>query len=106
VKNPFFNRFVGQHQGFDNAVVYLSKEVFLIVSPVAALRWWAWFQHGRYTDDRNFETRQSIIATLLVCFATILLARFIVMSFYFRVRPLCNPTNRLHFPPGTTEWQN
>lgn len=102
----FLNRFVGQHPWFDNALVYLSNEVFLTVSPVVALCWWAWFKHGQDTDDRNVETRQSIVSTLLVCFASILLARIIVVSFHFRLRPLCDPTNGLHFPPGTTDWQN
>jgi uncharacterized membrane protein len=46
----FLNRFVGQHPWFDNALVYLSNKVFLTVSPVAALCWWAWFKYGQDTD--------------------------------------------------------
>jgi len=101
----FLNQFVGQHPQFDNAVVYLSNEVFLTISPVVALCWWAWFKNGQDTNARNLETRRSIVSTLLVCFGSILLARLIVMLFHFRLRPLCDPTNGLHFPPGTTEWE-
>jgi undecaprenyl-diphosphatase len=102
----FFNQFVGQHPGFDNAVVYLSNSGFSRAGPIAALCWWAWFKYGQDTNDRNVEIRQCIVSTLLVCFASILLARFSVLLFPFRVRPLSDPTNGLHFPPGTTDWQN
>lgn len=87
-------------------VVYLSNEVFITVSPIVALCWWAWFERGQQTDDKNIETRQSILSTLMVCFGTVLLARMLVTLFHFRVRPLCDPANGFHFPPGTTDWEN
>jgi hypothetical protein len=102
----FLNQFVGQHPWFDNALVYLSNEAYLTAGTIAALCWWAWFKDGRDTDDRTVETRQSIVSTLLVCFVSILLARISGMWFYFRLRPLCDPTNGLHFPHGTTSWQD
>jgi undecaprenyl-diphosphatase len=43
----------------------------------------------------------------LVCSAALLLSRVIVKVFLpFRVRPLCDATSGLHFPAGTTDWQN
>lgn len=102
----FLNRFVGLHPWFDNALVFLSNDTFLTAGTLAALCWWAWFKHGQDTNDKNVETRQGIISTLLVCFAAILLARLCATMFPFRLRPLSDPTNGLHYPPGTISWQN
>jgi len=102
----FFNRFVGKYPSLDNAVIYLSNDAFIRAGLIVALCWWAWFKDGEDKDTKNHDTRAAIISTLLACFASILVARVVVMLFPFRIRPIADPTNGLHFPPATTDWQN
>jgi undecaprenyl-diphosphatase len=102
----FFNRFVGKHPTFDDAVVYLSNDGFLRAGLIVALCWWVWFKDGEDKTSKNHATREAIISTVLACFASILIARLVVLPLPFRIRPIADPTNGWHFPPATTDWQN
>jgi undecaprenyl-diphosphatase len=102
----FFNRFVGKYPAFDDAVVYLTHDGFMRAGLIVALCWWAWFKDGEDKDTKNDATRQAIISAVLACLASILIARLAVLPFPFRIRPISDPTNGLHFPPGQTDWQN
>jgi undecaprenyl-diphosphatase len=100
------NRFAGHHPSFDEAVVTLSNDGgFLKAGIIGALCCWAWFKNGE-DKDKNKDARETIISAMLACFVSILLARFIVMAFPFRVRPLADPANGFHFPAESIDWQN
>jgi undecaprenyl-diphosphatase len=101
----FFNRFVGRYPLFDGAVIFLSNDGFLRGGVIAALCWWAWFKNGE-DKDKNKHAREVIISAMLACFASIIIARLAVLAFPFRTRPICDPTNGLHFPNLRTDWQN
>lgn len=101
----FFNRFVGQCPAFDNGVVFLANSGFLRGGIIAALCWWAWFKKGEDKEANN-DAREVIISAMLACFASIAIARLVVLAFPFRLRPLADPTNGFHFPTSRTDWQN
>jgi undecaprenyl-diphosphatase len=101
----FLNRFEGQHPSFDGAVVFLSNNGFLRGGILAALCWWAWFKNGEDTA-KNKDAREVIISAMLACVVSIVIARLVVMAFPFRVRPISDPTNGLHFPASRMDWQN
>lgn len=102
----FFNHFVGKYPSFDNAVIYLSNDGFIRAGLIVALCWWAWFKDGEDKDAKNFDTRGAIVSTIVACFASILIARLVVLAFPFRIRPIANPTLGWHFPPAKIDWQN
>lgn len=101
----WLNQFVGQHPSFDGAVVSLSNNGFLRGGVLAGLCCWAWFQHGE-GENKNRAARETIISGMLTCLASIVLTRLVIMMLPFRVRPLCDPANGLHFPAATTDWEH
>jgi len=98
----FLTRFAGKHPHFDGAVISLSNSGFFRAGAIVATCWWAWFKNGEDQDNR--KAREVIISTMLACLVSILFARVAVLAFPFRIRPLADPTNGLHFPLTTFDW--
>jgi undecaprenyl-diphosphatase len=99
----FLNEYVGVDHHFDNAIVLLSNNGFWSDGIIASLCCWAWFKHGE-DKDKSKAARETFISGTVACIAGIILCRLLGMALPFRLRPLSDPTNGLHFPNGTTDW--
>jgi undecaprenyl-diphosphatase len=103
----FLNRFEGQYPSFDKALLSLcAASAFLKAGLIVALYWWAWFRHGEDVN-KNRAAREIIISAMAACVASLIITRLIVLALPFRIRPLCDPANGLHFPQdASVNWQN
>src|SRR5207249_5156375 len=54
----------------------------------------------------NKDARQRIVASIISCSVSIVIARLIAWAFPFRVRPISDPTNGLQFPASPVDWEN
>ena len=87
-------------------MVAVNDSNFLKEGLIVALCWWGWFENGE-DQDKNKEAREGILSALLACFVAIIIARLAVLALPFRVRPLCDPANGLHFVPSSSfNWQH
>jgi undecaprenyl-diphosphatase len=101
------NQFEGLHPSFDQAVHSLSgANTFLTVGPIVAMYWWSWFKNGENNNNKNKEAREVIISVMLTCIISLIVIRLIALVLPFRVRPLVDPTNGLHFPKDNFDWVN
>ncbi|MGB7768630.1 MAG: phosphatase PAP2 family protein [Verrucomicrobiia bacterium] len=103
----FLNRFEDQCPSFDKALLSLSAaSAFCKAGLIVALYWWAWFKNGE-DHNKNKDVREIIISAMLACVAAVIVIRLAVLAFPFRVRPLADPTNGLHFPQESfINWHN
>jgi membrane-associated phospholipid phosphatase len=101
------NHFEGQHPLIDRDLVSLSAmDGFLSAGPIIALYCWAWFKNGE-NSDKNKPVREIIISGMLACVVSLVMARLAVLALPFRIRPIADPTNGLHFPKESfVDWQN
>ncbi len=67
--------------------------------------WWSWFKNGE-NNNKNKEPRAIVISGMLACVVSLILIRLIALVLPFRVRPLVDPTNGLHFPKDNFDWVN
>lgn len=99
------NDFANHHPTFTDVVVAVNNSSFLKAGPIVALCCWSWFKNGEDLD-KNKAAREAVISAMLACFISILIARLAVLALPFRVRPLSDSANGLHFPPDSFGFQN
>ncbi|MEO5658225.1 MAG: phosphatase PAP2 family protein [Polaromonas sp.] len=95
----FFNQGARKSWIFDQVVAFLSVNNLLKGGILVALVWWAWFRN----DDRRSNDREHIIATLLSSIVALALARVLVLTLPFRLRPLYEEGLGLVRPYGVAE---
>ena len=92
----FLNGFSQHSWLFDSFINHLDNPLIKSAPLVAAL-WWQWCR--QYSSQEQQEVRERVILAILVSFVSIVLARFLALSFY-RARPFVDPT--LQFIPPFT----
>ena len=88
--------FAQQYPFFDTLFRTSDGHLFRTV-PIVALAWWAWFAPSKKTETN----RERVVATLLVCFVAIVVAKLLSISLPFRARPLAIPGLVSRFPNGS-----
>jgi undecaprenyl-diphosphatase len=102
----FLDQFEGKSALFDKVVNSIYDNGFLRGAIIVGLCWYAWFKNGENVR-KNKKPREILLATLIACFVSILLARLIVMAFPFRLRPMCDPSVLFHFAAtAKSDWVN
>lgn len=92
------NSFEGHHPSVDGALVYwCGLNGLLLAGPIVAMFWWAWFKNGENVNQ-NQAARESIISAALATIFALFVIRFVDLLLPFRIRPLADPTIKLHFP--------
>lgn len=97
----FFNQFVRRSWVFDQAVAFLSVNHLVKGGVLMAIFWWVWYRSG--DKDLGDRGRDHMIATLLSCGVALAVARFMVLTFPYRERPLHEPALQLTLPYGVAE---
>lgn len=75
-----------QSEFFDILIVSIAHNPLLKGGVLTAILWWAWSK----SSTSNKELLARILATVLVCFPSIALARALAAILPFRLRPLHN----------------
>lgn len=95
----FFNQGARKSWMLDQVVAFLSVNNLLKGGILVALVWWAWFR----SDDRRCNDREHVIATLISSIVALALARVMVLTLPFRLRPLHEESLGLVLPYGVAE---
>jgi undecaprenyl-diphosphatase len=93
---PFVNDHAGQWVAADKAIRFLSTYHLFKGGVLVALIWWAWFSPAGI-QARN---RAHVMATLIGCFAAVLLGRAMPHFLPLRLRPLHDPDVDVHIAYG------
>ena len=100
------NGFSNHHPLFDEIIYFIGNNSFIKAGFIVAICCWEWFKNGEGLD-KNRAGRETILSALVASTLSILIARFAVLALPFRVRPICDPTNGLHFyNPEGLHWEN
>jgi undecaprenyl-diphosphatase len=91
-------KFSRTNQFVDELFVFISKHNSFKGGVIMIAFWWLWFPS---IDEDKRTRRVKIIMSLLSGFVAILIARILVLSLPFRLRPINNPDLHLVLPYGT-----
>lgn len=78
------NAFARQSEFFDVLVFSVAHNPLLKGGVLAAVLWWIWSKNG----VRDKEARAKVLASVLVCFPSIAIARGLAVILPFRLRPM------------------
>ncbi|MBS1799285.1 MAG: phosphatase PAP2 family protein [Acidobacteria bacterium] len=92
----FLNQFAQRSQTFDSFNNLLSASHVSTAAPVVAILWWGWFRN----KGENNRDRRIVISTVVLCTASIFVARVLAISLPYRERPLRNPLLHFRVPIG------
>ena len=92
----FFNTFAHRSIAVDGFLRLIADSNLWKGGVVMAVLWWGWF----HRDGDTVRRRQAILATLVGCFAALVLARTVAVALPFRPRPLHTSTLAFQLPYG------
>jgi undecaprenyl-diphosphatase len=103
----FFNGFVHRSWAFDTFVSLLAENHLLKGGLIVALIWWAWFRPAQNQAD----TRRYLLAGMLACLFSVIVARSLAHLLPFRARPMANPLIHFQHPyswkgEGLIDWSS
>lgn len=84
---PLVNAYAGNWVTADKAIAFLSNYHLLKGGVLVTLLWWAWF----FPIGDQARNRTHVLATLMGCFAAVLVGRAVPYLLPFRLRPLHDP---------------
>jgi undecaprenyl-diphosphatase len=90
----FVNGFAHKSPIFDHLVDLTIGRPLLKAGPVTGLLWYLWFR------DERLETRQRLVAAVIMSVVALFLARALALSLPFRARPLSDPAINFVMPYG------
>lgn len=80
----YVNQMSQHSKVFDRSLELISHNHLLKGGVIVTILWWLWFKKDEYQTDN----RRHIIATIIVCFVGMVLARFLALTLPFRLRPI------------------
>jgi len=92
----YINQFSQHSWVFDQFISFLSGSTLLKGGVLVTIVWWAWFK----SDERQSQTREHIISTLLCSLIAELLSRVLSLTLPFRFRPLHEESLAFLIPYG------
>jgi undecaprenyl-diphosphatase len=90
----FVNGFAHKSPILDHLVDLTIGRPLLKAGPFTGLLWYLWFR------DERLETRQRLVAIVVMSVVALFLARALALSLPFRARPLSDPTINFVMPYG------
>ncbi|WP_243369761.1 phosphatase PAP2 family protein [Geotalea sp. SG265] len=92
----FLNGFAQHSWLFDKTMNIFAGNIIFKGGLIIPLFWWLWFRRDRSGHDREY-----LLATLVVSFLSLMVARLLALALPFRLRPLHNPQLDFILPFGT-----
>ncbi len=99
----YLNHIAGQFPILSKVIV-VTYESHLQFALAVALIWWVWFKAGAPAQQQAI--REKMVACLLGSLACIVVVRSMAAGLPFRIRPLADPHNGLHFAKEAEGWVN
>lgn len=90
------NGYAGHWMAFDKSIAFLSNYHLLKGGVLVTLIWWAWFT----PSGNQARNRAHLTATLMGCFAAVLLGRVLPNFLPLRLRPLHDPAVEIRLAYG------
>jgi undecaprenyl-diphosphatase len=99
----YLNRVADRSPNLTQAVVAVYRNVLKSLL-ILALIWWVWFDASN--AEHQQAVREKIVAGLIGSVVCIMAVRLAAWLLPFRVRPVADPLNGLHFPVTGAGWVN